>query len=390
MSRAQARARPRASGGIRRAWPAAPPLHCHIGNGMRGRGPPPRPEPGHLCRESRKGEGSRALRTGNTVTAGAERGRKRPGSCLRGGTDEAPSVAGDPARAYNKSLTFLSEANSKVVKLHLRKSSIIPISPLANQELKSVQQFNYLGSLISLDGEIDGEIDNRLAKAYSAFGKLHKRVWRNKHLKKSTKISVYRAIVLSTLLYGSESWVIYSHHLHLLERFHQRCLRTILNIHWSDYVTNTSVLEQAAVTSIEAMLLRTQLRWAGHISRMKDHRLPKILLYGELATGCHKRGALKRRYKDSLKQYLSLGHIINVTGLLWPPIRRSGDTLSINATDAFEKARRITLEGKRQCRKNHGLQNLPPKESFCCAFCSRTCLSCIGLFSHQCACHKRG
>lgn len=31
--------------------------------------------------------------------------------------------------------------------------------------------------------------------------------------------------------YGSEAWVLYHHHLRLLERFHQRCLRTILNIH---------------------------------------------------------------------------------------------------------------------------------------------------------------
>ncbi|KAJ7400207.1 hypothetical protein BTVI_107417 [Pitangus sulphuratus] len=57
------------------------------------------------------------------------------------------------------------------------------------------------------------------------------------------------------------------------------------------------------------MLLRTQLRWAGHVSRMQDYRLPKIVFYGELATGCCKRGALKRRYKDSLKQSLSFGHI---------------------------------------------------------------------------------
>ncbi|KAJ7427802.1 hypothetical protein WISP_03822 [Willisornis vidua] len=40
-------------------------------------------------------------------------------------------------------------------------------------ELMSVQQFTYLGSIISLDNKIDKEIDNRLAKAYRAFGKLH-------------------------------------------------------------------------------------------------------------------------------------------------------------------------------------------------------------------------
>ena len=90
-------------------------------------------------------------------------------------------------------------------------------------------------------------------------------------------INVYKAVLLTTLLYGAESWITCRRHLHLIER-HQRCLRAILNIHWSAFVNNIEVLEMAKVTSIEAMLLKAQLRWAGHVSRMEDHRLPKIVL----------------------------------------------------------------------------------------------------------------
>ena len=48
-------------------------------------------------------------------------------------------------------------------------------------------------------------------------------------------------------------------YMRLLECFHQRCLRIILNIHWSDYVSNVEVPKQAEITSIEAILLYMRL-----------------------------------------------------------------------------------------------------------------------------------
>ena len=65
------------------------------------------------------------------------------------------------------------------------------------------------------------------------------------------------------------------------------------------------VLEQAETPSIEAMLIFTKLRWAGHVSRMEDHRLPKSILYGELSSGHRDRGAPNKRYKDTTKKSLS-------------------------------------------------------------------------------------
>ena len=51
----------------------------------------------------------------------------------------------------------------------------------------------------------------------------------------------------------------------------------------------------AKVTSIEIMLLKIQFRWAGHVSRMEDHRLPKVILYGELSIGHRDKGAARKR-----------------------------------------------------------------------------------------------
>ena len=45
------------------------------------------------------------------------------------------------------------------------------------------------------------------------------------------------------------------------------------------------VLEIAGLPSIYIFLRQRQLRWLGHVHRMEDSRIPKDLLYVELAKG---------------------------------------------------------------------------------------------------------
>ena len=50
-------------------------------------------------------------------------------------------------------------------------------------------------------------------------------------------------------------------------------------------------------------------RWVGHIARMPPTRLPKIILYGELAEGKQPKGGPKRRFKGQLKRSLAQANI---------------------------------------------------------------------------------
>eukprot|EP00061_Rhincodon_typus_P004649 g23080.t1 len=89
---------------------------------------------------------------------------------------------------------------------------------------------------------------------------------------------VYRAVLVPALLYGSETWTVYSRLLKVLEQYHLRCLRKILPIRWEDRRTNTSVLNQANIPSTEALTALDWLQWARHIVCMTDTRLPPALL----------------------------------------------------------------------------------------------------------------
>ena len=77
---------------------------------------------------------------------------------------------------------------------------------------------------------MNAELNTRIGKAATAMARLTKRVWSNAMLTTNTKMRVYQACVVSILLYGSESWTLYSRQERRLNTFHMRCLRKILGI----------------------------------------------------------------------------------------------------------------------------------------------------------------
>ena len=72
-----------------------------------------------------------------------------------------------------------------------------------------------------------------------------------------------------------------------------------------DKVTNEEVLRRTSLTTLPTILKRRRLRWLGHVSRMEDGRIPKDLLYGELASGSCSVGRPLLRFKDVAKRDLS-------------------------------------------------------------------------------------
>ena len=178
--------------------------------------------------------------------------------------------------------------------ISLRKTNILAqvsespsVITIDNTELEVVDTFTYLGSTVSSLTSLDAEISCRITKAAAVMAKLNKRVWGNDLLRERTKMCVYQACVLSTLLYGRESWTTYARQERQLDGFHLRCLRRLLHIRWRDRVTNTKVLECAGSLSMSSLLIQRHLRWLGHAYHMEPDRLPREILYGELREGIH-------------------------------------------------------------------------------------------------------
>ena len=256
-----------------------------------------------------------------------------------------------------------------------------PTITIANNPLSVTDKFTYLGSTISQNALIDDEISGRIGKASGSFGKLTKRLWSERGVRLVTKINVYCAIVLPTLLFGCEAWTPYRRHIRRLDQFHMGCLRRIANIKWQDMIPNTEVLQRCAQTGIEQHINRAQLRWSGHLVRMADDRIPKDVFYGELDAGHRTRGGQRKRYKDVLKATLKSCGIPHNTWeatatdrLLWRSTCHSG-------LRDYEENRCDALIDKIMRRK--AIQPSSNIDTFLCHVCGRLCASRIGLHIHN-------
>ncbi len=169
----------------------------------------------------------------------------------------------------------------------------------------TVEIFTYLGSTLStwsrnivLNDEHDEVNTTRLAaKASAAFGRLtkseggrggHYTCYRNQDqglqscCPHRSPIHMIHAIWLWNVDGVPTPWkeATYNH-------FHTTILRRIFSIKWQDRVPKTEVFSWAGLPSIHTILIgiimmQAQLRWAGHVACMPDHRLPKKLLFREL------------------------------------------------------------------------------------------------------------
>ncbi|VDL91635.1 unnamed protein product [Schistocephalus solidus] len=152
-----------------------------------------------------------------------------------------------------------------------------------------------------------------------------------------------------TPIYGAETWTVYSSQARKLNPFHLSCLRKILKLGWQYRISDTEILELTAILSFHAMLRQMQLRWSGHLVRMDDECVPKLLFYGDVATSAH-------RYEGQKRHFEKISEATSNQSATWkylsqdrPARRRSVKTGSAIYEDnriAAAKAKRATCKSQ--------------------------------------------
>ena len=183
-----------------------------------------------------------------------------------------------------------------------------PVQLGGGRLLSFCTKFKYLGTTIPSDLDPAVEITTRLGKAQGAF-RVMRRVLTDRKLALQTRAKIYKVLVLTVLLYGSESWALTATHQQKLASFHRRCLRSMCHTNLFKTrvhrVTTAALLERAGLEPLIFYLDRRMITWAGKVARMSMDRVPRRMLTAWLPCkrprGCAKtwgaalNEALKRR-----------------------------------------------------------------------------------------------
>jgi hypothetical protein len=169
------------------------------------------------------------------------------------------------------------------------------------REIKQVDQFSFLGSLMTSDGKSDQEIKRRIAIAKTAFQSM-KNVLTSKRMSVRARCRILKCYIWSTLTYGCETWTISKASQEKLEAAEMWFLRRMMKIPWTDKVSNEEVLIR---TDTERLLMRTirkrQMEFFGHVIRKEA--LEQLVVGGKIE-GKRSRGRPRVKYLESIRRNL--------------------------------------------------------------------------------------
>ena len=161
---------------------------------------------------------------------------------------------------------------------------------IGGQALQDVSSFSYLGSVITPNNDMQEEIDSRVAKARRAYHMLSQRLWKQRGIRRKTKVKVFNAVVTSILLYGAGTWTRKESETKRLESVQYRLARCMLGVRPTDHVRITKAYESLGMTCLRVLLNRHTLAWATKLLVMEDTHLPRTVMFSKMAKGSRPRG----------------------------------------------------------------------------------------------------
>lgn len=168
------------------------------------------------------------------------------------------------------------------------------------EAVEQVKDMKYLGVMISGDGSMDREVEQRIGMASKMIGAIGSTVLGRKELSKGTKLRVVNAMVIPTLTYGCEAWALQTKHKGRIQATQMRVLRRIEGVTRLDRIRNVDIKGRLRQEGVVDIVRRRQQNWKQRLEEMDSDRVTKKVYDGEIP-GKRPRGRPRRRWTDNFE-----------------------------------------------------------------------------------------
>ena len=184
-------------------------------------------------------------------------------------------------------------------------------SPLAVSDFETPwtaqwkQWLTILGdSKITADGDCSHEIKRHLLLRRKVMTNLDS-ILKSRDITLSANVHLVKAMVLSVVMYGCESWTIKKAEHWRIDAFELWWWRRLLRVPWTARRSNQSILKEISPgIPLEGMMLKLKLQYFGHLMWRVDS-LEKTLMMGKIE-GRRRRGRQKMRWLDGITDSMNV------------------------------------------------------------------------------------
>ena len=186
----------------------------------------------------------------------------------------------------------VSKAKTKIMYLHTKgmpESTAMFSVEAAGQVYSQTNEVIYLGGNVNRNADLFIEVKRRISNVWCSFRKYNLKLYDRPSAPLELKTWMLRAETLETMLYACVTWGPRACHYDTLRRAHNSfltcCIGWKKNNRADHPISYLDKLIKTVSESIEVTLRRRRILFAGFLARMEDTRLPKCVMFGELAGG---------------------------------------------------------------------------------------------------------
>ncbi|CAF4882123.1 unnamed protein product [Pieris macdunnoughi] len=169
---------------------------------------------------------------------------------------------------------------------------------IGQENIEYVDEYIYLGQLISIKDQYSNEID-RICNTWKRYWYL-KEIVKNKTIPMAIKTKLYNTCILPCLTYGCQTWPTTSKNNQKLVVCQRSMERSMLNIRLPDRWTASKIRKKTNVSDVLQKIRKLKRNWIGHIMRTNKEKWTKDVIEWYPRNGKRKRGGQVKRWEDDL------------------------------------------------------------------------------------------